>query len=71
MARGKFRSSRAMDQALLNIDIEGFFNALDRQRALEEAARIARGPTEADIKLARMRRARGMPYSKWALGETE
>lgn len=63
--------SRAMDYAIMTGDVDGAIAALQKHQDAVEAARIARGPTEADIKLARMRRARGMSYSKWALGEKE
>ncbi len=59
----------ALTQAILTGDMEGLFRILEDVQIRAEAARIARGPTEVDIKRARMRRARGMPYDKWALGE--
>jgi hypothetical protein len=64
-------SARSMNLHLEFIEesMEQWLREAPAKRAAAEAARIARGPTEADVKLAKLRRARGMEYSKWALGE--
>lgn len=69
MARRRY--GPAVEAAIMSIDPDRLINALRNEFAAREAARIKRGPTEADIKLARMFKARGMKYDKWALGETE
>ena len=69
--------NRAMDSMLRAFDSDpiAFFEAsakaTSERNAAILAARKKRGPTEAEVRGARMRRARGLPYEKWILGEED
>lgn len=58
-------------KAILDIDPQGLLDAMRERDQEIEAYRRRRGPTESEIRLARMKRARNMPYEKWVLGEEE
>lgn len=63
------RRNPEIDAALLSGNIERIFKILDRERAARAHYEATRPITAHDIKVARMRRARGMDYNKRALGE--
>lgn len=63
------RRKALFEYAFLTGDVETVINMLTAEAKARNRAIIARGPQPHDIKLAKMQKARGLPYRKWALGE--